>query len=148
MPDEIKTQMKTPMTSFSKGGGGNNEAPPVAISGDNLEQRVADLEMRPRMPASGTGLDGDVIELDGVSPRWGAGGSAGLPNGTNQNDMLVWDTGTSKWIKYVGIVSILRWWDTSTSAWKEVEVPSDLGKVLQVNNVVGEGLTIDYLKWR
>jgi hypothetical protein len=77
MPDDAKTPMKTPMTSFSKGGGGSMPTPPAATGGD-LEQRVADLEMRPRMPASGTGDDGNALVLDGVSPRWGEGGG-GLP---------------------------------------------------------------------
>jgi hypothetical protein len=76
MPDDAKTPMKTPMTSFSKGGGGGMPTPPAATGGD-LEQRVGDLEMRPRMPASGTGDPDDVLILDGVSPRWGVGG--GLP---------------------------------------------------------------------
>jgi hypothetical protein len=147
----MKTEMKTPMSSFSLGSGKVSGAGEVGAKVDiagSLEMRIAQLEVRPQMPGIGQAVDGEALVLDaGLRPEWG-GGAGTLPKGTTQNDMLVWDTVTEKWIKYIGGTSILRWWDTSTTEWKEVEVPSDLGKVLQVNNVAGEGLTFDYLKWR
>lgn len=150
MPEEIQTPIKTPMSSFSMGGGGGGEgSPPTGSVGQlepNLEQRVADLEMRPKMPASGTGNDNDVLTLDGPSPRWEAGGAGSLPGGTNDDDMLVWNGTQQKWVAYTSSSQIMRWWDGSTSTWKEVEVPADDGKVLQT--ATPAGLVFDYMKWR
>jgi hypothetical protein len=147
MPDEMKTPMKTPMTSFSKGGDGGQNASGVAEVADvNLEQRVADLEMRPRMPASGTGIDGDVLELDGVSPRWSAGGGGTIDPGNSEGDMLVWDVSEVKWVPYTGALNIIRWWDSSTNTWKEIEIPEDNGLVLQT--IETGNLDFSLLKWR
>lgn len=130
MPDDAKTPMKTPMTSFSKGGGNVPEPTAVAIGGDSLEQRVGDLEMRPRMPASGTGIDGEVLTLDGVSPRWGTGGAGSVPNGAAIGDVLFWDTGAAP-----------------DPAWAVLTNPAADGKVLQ-SKVAGDAIEFDFLKWR
>jgi hypothetical protein len=145
MTDDAKTPMKTPMTSFSKGGGGDMPSLP-AVTGGDLEQRVADLEMRPRMPASGTGDNGDALVLDGVSPRWGEGGGGSLPPGLKEDDMVVWDKVEEKWVVYAGVKNIIRWWDSSTNTWKEIEIPEDDDKVLQTITV--GNLAFGFLKWR
>lgn len=140
----METPMKTPMTAFSLGSGAeavNSEVLEKDTQG-NLEQRVADLEMRPRMPASGTGDDGNVLTLDGPSPRWEQGG---LPvDGLSEKNILVWDDTAEKWIAWTSETSVIRWWDAVESVWKEVTVPTEVGKVLQTNDVVGEGVVFNY----
>lgn len=131
MADENKTPMKTSMSSFSNEGGGSSDSSTKALerSDSSLEQRVADLEMRPKMPASGTGDDGDVLELDGVSPRWGVG-SGGVPDGVSIGDILFWDTAASP-----------------DPAWAILTNPSEDGKVVQSEST-GSAIKFDFLKWR
>ena len=87
----MKTEIKTPMFSISTGGSrAPEQATPISRdNGDNIDQRIADLEARPRMPAQGTGIDGDVLVLDGPSPRWGQGGIPAITGGEEEHMSLV-----------------------------------------------------------
>lgn len=145
--NDLQTNMETSMSSFSLGSGSVDSPVNPELKNDeqgNIEQRIADLEMRPRMPAAGTGIDGNVLALDGVNPRWGDG--SGLPDGVNDGDIIVWNDTTSVWEVFDSTSQIMRWWDGSTNEWKDIEVPAVDGKILQT--ATPEGVKFDFLKWR
>ena len=125
----MKSDLKTKMTSISStsfGGGAETAGEPIEReTSGNLEQRIADLESRPRMPASGTGNDGDALVLDGPSPRWGAGA---LPDGDEDGDILYWNTAKAP-----------------EAGWDVLDRPSEAGKLLKTTAL---NIEWDYLKWR
>jgi len=126
MKADLKTKMAT-LSSTSFGGGANiGDVIEIDTEG-NIEQRVADLESRPRMPAQGTGNDGDSLVLDGPSPRWLPGGTS-LPDGDEDGDILYWNT--SK---------------TPKAGWDVFDRPAEAGKILKTT---ASNIEWDYLKWR
>ena len=141
----MKTELQTTMSSFSLGNGKSSapeEKGKSILSVEELAMRVADLEARPRMPGLNDALPNDVVALNGVhQPIWKAGL---LPDGLLEGDLLVWhiDEGVGSWIRYVPTKSIMLWYDLTLAIWKELEVPSEVGKV--VKNTATGGVEFNY----
>jgi hypothetical protein len=110
-----------------------------------IEEFLAKLEGNQRLLPGGAEED-DALEYLLGKPTWDPSGSGSIGTGTLDLDTLSWDTGQSKWIKYASGTQNIHYWNTNR--WVEIVRPEELGKVLQTNEVVGEGLTFDYLKWR
>ena len=152
MPTKMTKDMAViSSTSFGGGGSGAGEAGGGSGSGNlldfGLEQRVADLESRPRMPAAGTGIDDDVLTLDGGSPRWEASSANALPDATVDGSLAYWDAVGEEWVVTeppAGDVILV--WNNGTYNW--LVIPVEDGKYIQTDSVATEKLKIDFPKWR
>jgi len=149
----MKTPMKTEMSStFVSSGGSASDDNVLIQDGKTLEDRVSILEARPTMPAKGSlASEGDVLGLDvDLRPRWDAGSS--LTNGNNDDDILVWNDTTEKWVVFDSSTSALLFWnkDVANGSWQLIDIPADDSKVLQTYTPEsGEPpIKFDFLVWR
>ena len=146
----MKSDMKTPMADIiiSNGSKGLSSKPALDEDvGDSVEDRVSSLEARPRVPGTGDGSEGDVLTLDAdLRPRWDTG-SGGLPDGTNDGDMLIWNDTSGEWEVFDESIDLIRMWQQSTSSWSNVEVPGEDDKYLRTRTG-NPPLEFDYIRWR
>jgi len=138
----VKTEVKSQMSNIKVSNGSGavledaSRSLDIPING-NLEQRIADLESRPRMPSSGDETIGDVLTLDAnLRPRWEAGSS--LVDGDHEGQLLVWHideiTEEGSWIPYLPTSNIMLWFDaTGTGEWKELTIPTEGAKVVRTD---------------
>lgn len=144
----MKTDMQTPMSSFSLGRGDAPEFESKSVGRDpeDLTSRIDGIMPR-LLPLRGSGDEGDVVTLDAnLVPQWEPG-AASLPDGINESDILVWDDTLKEWVVFDDVIDLIRLWNQSTSQWTNIEVPADVGMVLQTLGA-NPVLKFDYMKWR